>query len=402
MTTEYYLNNQRSQNCVDIPSRESRYLDKTNFLSEFITPVDKEIARQNLGIPEVLEKINQKIDSKVIERGAIPWDITPTENSNAAISSGNIYNTLLNYALNTEVDSKIQEVYRNSLRKINEYYNNIEQEINQLNLNLRQQLDNSQQNFCLVPLEGRVSSLEHDLQSMVKSGQYGTVVSNDLGKDEFKAVSQKTLTDALNKIWNKLDSITGEVTQGINMRITPPYFIGNKVVNVDVEAIGTNAKFEHIAFYANDTIIDEASDVRTFNTSFKVRETTEVKCVATIMGIEYEETKTITKYNGFFILAGDFESTTETLETIDQNVDQYITTINNNNLEGYYTVQCQQGDRIIIMLDASLARDFIRADFNGVVIEFNQELVNFRDENYVMFTSVNTFTAGTYNIYING
>jgi hypothetical protein len=46
------------------------------------------------------------------------------------MSSHAINNTLLNYALRTELDSQIQQVWTDTIYKIQDTYNKIEEEIN--------------------------------------------------------------------------------------------------------------------------------------------------------------------------------------------------------------------------------------------------------------------------------
>ena len=48
------------------------------------------------------------------------WDLEPTENHNEqALSSGVIYNTLLNYVKKEELDESIQEIWRIIVEYIN-------------------------------------------------------------------------------------------------------------------------------------------------------------------------------------------------------------------------------------------------------------------------------------------
>jgi len=56
---QFYTNRQEySGGCPQIPTRPTNFLDKNNCLSEFLTPTDKEAARANLGIPDIVRDLN--------------------------------------------------------------------------------------------------------------------------------------------------------------------------------------------------------------------------------------------------------------------------------------------------------------------------------------------------------
>jgi hypothetical protein len=61
-----------------------------------------------------------------------------------------------------------------------------------------------------------------------------------------------------------------------------------------------------------------------------------------------------------------------------------------------------QGQHIIIIVGESLAGGFLRADLNSVEINFTESTVTVDGKNYKVFTSEEAYSAGTYNIDING
>lgn len=518
MKTQYYLNHQESPKCPQIPTRYTNYLDKNNYLSEFITQIDKEIARQNLGIPELIQQLNSKIDAKVIDRGAIAWDLVPTEGeSEKVLSSGALYNTFLRYALKTELDNNIQQVWADTVNKITETYNKIEDELNDLDSNLRQYTDdlrcefdsfttNLNQQFTeftehiveefnrlesetdtkiqnlenfvndktqnledfvntktqelqdfvneaisqirsemtdldnsineeinqlnesvnqslsqirtemnelsqnietnvqntledfqkskYIPLEKRMDSLEVQVKSFLESAG-GTALTDEFGSNDYLGVNQKTLTNAINKIWEVLENITGESLQGIDMTVTPSYFISESGCNVHINAstVTTNGIFEHIAFYVNGELIVEDENVDYLDFDTYIKETSVIKCVAKIMGIEYTRQEVVTHYNSFWLGAGtSYEDIMDVEHVIP------IT----NGIRGSYDVNVEQGDHIIVIIGESLKEGFIRADINSVEIPFTESTVTVDGNNYKVFTSVNTYVEGTYNIDIEG
>lgn len=63
MITQYYLNNGNTAQVCDIPDENPKYLQKKNYLSEFKTEDDKEQARDNLGITDIISQIQQSIEN---------------------------------------------------------------------------------------------------------------------------------------------------------------------------------------------------------------------------------------------------------------------------------------------------------------------------------------------------
>jgi hypothetical protein len=73
-----------------------------------------------------------------------------------------------------------------------------------------------------------------------------------------------------------------------------------------------------------------------------------------------------------------------------------------NGMRGAYDVDVTQGQHIIIVVGESLAGGFLRADLNSVEINFTESTVTVDGKNYKVFTSEEAYSAGTYNIDING
>ena len=237
---------------------------------------------------------------------------------------------------------------------------------------------------------------DKDLQNQIDSLEIaGVAVSNEFGTDPHISISQKTMTDAINKLWQKLEDMTGEVLQGISMSVTPDYFISEDGCSVHISAntVETNGIFEHIAFYGNGSLIAEADNVDFFEYDTEITETTIIKCVAKIMGVEYTRQQIVTHYNSFWLGAGNAYSDIMDVE--------HVIPITNG-MRGAYDVDVAQGQHIIIIVGESLAGGFLRADLNSVEINFTESTVTVDGKNYKVFTSEEAYSAGTYNIDING
>lgn len=203
------------------------------------------------------------------------------------------------------------------------------------------------------------------------------------------------MTSAINKLWQKLEEITGEIYQGISMSVTPDYFISEDGCSVHISAntVETNGIFEHIAFYANGTLITEADNVDFFEYDMEITETTIIKCVAKIMGIEYTRQQIVTHYNSFWLGAGD------TYQDI-MDVEHVIPIT--EGLRGSHDVDVPEGKHIIIIMGDTFRSEFMRADISFAEILFNEFTVTVDGKNYSVLVSQDTYQAGTYNVFING
>lgn len=258
-----------------------------------------------------------------------------------------------------------------------------------------------------------------DLQQQIKSLTLGGVVLKQcFGSEEYFGISQKVLTDAINRLWDKLEEITGEALHGIDMTINPPYFIGDSGCDVTIAAtmIGAGVTdddtlfenhgiFEKISFYANGELMTNeqgeeatAENVEKFSFTTHIDETTTIVCKANIMGIEYTRTGLITKYNAFFMLPGNFDTLAEAVAYAEENAATYEVQVDGN-MRANANITCEAGDYIYVIIDSNLRDGFIRADLNSVEIPFEaDETVG----DYTVLKSSNAYQAGTYNIDING
>lgn len=247
----------------------------------------------------------------------------------------------------------------------------------------------------LDELDKKQKGITDNLQNQIDSlSVHGMAVSTEFGDDNLIGISQKALTEAFNKVWGKLEEITGESLKGFSLIVTPEFYIGEDgcTVHISASSAETAGRFEYIRFYINNILVTEASDVESLEYTTTVNETSEVRCVAKILGIEYTETKVLTHYSSFFLGAS-------TSYTNIMNVAHVISV--NNNMSGSYNVPVNDGDHIYVVVGAALRDGFRRADMNGVEIQFNESAVTVDGKQYVVFTSKNAYQRGTYNIDVN-
>lgn len=238
-----------------------------------------------------------------------------------------------------------------------------------------------------------------DLQNQIDSyNEHGVFVSNEFGDDTHIGISQKTLTDAINKIWQKIEDITGEIIQGINMIVTPTFFVSEDGCDIHVSAntAEANGIFEKIQFFVDGKVIYEDTNTEyvSFDHHLDTKPTYDyfVMCKAKIMGIWYTRPQVITRYNEFYIGAGSAYA-----DIMDSAHAKQL----DGRMRHNYDVTFEDDDKLIIVMGASLRGGFVRADLNGMEIQMTEETVTIDDKEYVVLTS-EAWSEGEYNIDING
>lgn len=245
----------------------------------------------------------------------------------------------------------------------------------------------------IKPLLEPLKDKDKDLQNQIDSLQIsGLALSNKFGNDPHIGISQKTLTEAINDIWYKLEEITGETLVGINLTVTPEYYIGEEGcdVNIAADTVTENGIIEYIKVFVNDELVAEGKDEHEFEFDVHISDTSEVKCLAQVLGVVYERKVTITHYSPFWVGAGSTYSSVMTMANI-------------RNIGGNYNITFAAGQNLIIVVEDILRDRFVRADMNGVEIQFTEttQTISGSGKTYKVLTSENTYQAGTYNIDIN-
>lgn len=248
----------------------------------------------------------------------------------------------------------------------------------------------------------RVSTLMDfikDLQNQIDSiNSHGMTVSNYFGDNPHIGISQKTLTEAFSRVWAKFEDMTGEVTRGISMAVTPTFFVSENgcTIHVSANTVATNGIFEKIQFFVDGVMIHEETNTEyvSFNHHLDIKPEYDyvIMCKAKIMGIEYTRQQIVTRYNEFYIGAGATYADVMNREHVKQI---------NKFMRASYDVSFIDGQKLVIVLGAPLRSAFIRADLNGAEIQFTEQSVTVDGRQYMVFTS-EPWGAGDYNIDING
>ena len=252
----------------------------------------------------------------------------------------------------------------------------------------------------IFKLSEKVKDTLDDLQDQINHIVYdGGIVYNDFGYDQNIGISQKTLTEAINDLWDKIESITGEAYRGISMAVAPSYYIGEDgcTVHIAASALDIAGVFEEIWFYWNDSeepFAGSAEPTDYFEFDTEIAETTYIKCKAKILGIWHQASKLITHFSSYWLGFGtDYQSIMDK---------EHLVYPVPHHMRAAYDLIANENDHLFIILGEAIAPEFIRADMNGMEIKFNQSTVTVGDNVYKIFTSKDIYREGAYNIDING
>lgn len=269
-------------------------------------------------------------------------------------------------------------------------------------------------------LDAKYKAVTDELRDEVMSATHGGVaLKQEFGDERHYGVSQWALTEFANWVSSKFAELTGKITHGIRMEVTPGYFISDHGCEVKIEAstVETNGKFESIAFYeivggekrlivsengkAAKWDAEDGEPVDSFafpeeGDSYRIEDTTVIKCEAKILGVMYEEQKTIHHYSQMWLGAGDSEHYEDIM--VNENLIEDLT-------EGMRKAKnvtvSNEGDKIIVIVGKELA-GFIRIDMNGLEIHTNVGQFVKDGTEFQVYISRNGFLAGSYNINVNG
>lgn len=219
----------------------------------------------------------------------------------------------------------------------------------------------------------------------------GIALSSQFGSHDDIGMTQRTLTNAINAIWKTIRDMKGEVNDGITVTITPDWFISEDTAQVNISAKANDGVFEKLQIYINDDPVFEepVENVQMIEHVATMSETSRVKTVAQILGMEYTDEQIVTKYYPFFMGSGqDWEDIVN---------EQYVRNLNNGKLRGGYNINIEHdGDYMFIIIPTSRQSEIVRFDMNGY--EIPMEVIN--NQVYTIYKSANAYRKGLFQIDI--
>lgn len=244
----------------------------------------------------------------------------------------------------------------------------------------------------------KVKPLTDDLQEQINGIQIsGMRLKQGLGDDKNAGVSQKALTGLFSDVYDLIEDITGVPMQGIDMTIDRNYYVGEEGedITITITPPAEGGGYDHVKVLDGETVLldeDNVTEVRTL--SHHVSESTTIRCVATILGVEYEAEQPISKITAFYIGGGETAA--------DVMTEDCHRTIVGGSIDGEYEVEMGDGDYLFIVMDVAYRDLFHRADMNGFEIPMKAMTeVTIEGSTYVVGQSENQYNEGEYSIYIN-
>ncbi len=246
----------------------------------------------------------------------------------------------------------------------------------------------------------KFTDITNELYDAIRALQVGGVaLSQQFGDRTDIGISQKTLTKALGKFWEKMEEITGETYMDFTLTVTPQITYSESTASLTITADCSDAisNFDSIKIYADDELIAESSDVSEFTISHIISNTTVIRAVGVILGKTFTKTFTAIKEVPFFMGSGEAYT-----DIVNETCRKELV----GTLEGDYDVTVEDNKYIFIIIPYSKREEFRRAnmsygaDMNGFEIPLN-EPVELEEQDMVVYQSVNRYEAGSYNIDIN-
>ena len=247
-------------------------------------------------------------------------------------------------------------------------------------------------------LDTKYSNITDELYSIIASLQVGGIaLSQKFGYREDIGISQKALTKAIGKLWDEIGKITGKTYMDFSLTVQPTFIAKEGVGTVTITADCSEAisDFDSIKFYVNGEPKAESHDVSVYTQSLIIEDNgvSTIKAVGVIFGKTITKEAQITKAIPFFMGSG--QNYQEVL--VPECAKELIGT-----LEGDYDVTIKNnGDYMFIVIPISHKDEFRRADMNGLGLKVEIPMASTTYDDYVVYKSLNTYKAGTYNIDID-
>lgn len=234
------------------------------------------------------------------------------------------------------------------------------------------------------------------VESFLKNIEPSVPFANKFGDNEFVGVNQKVMMNSIDNIYHLLEEALGRTLLGFDWSVTPTYIYGEWPTTVHIIANTVNQEdvFDKVKLTINNEIVD-VSDIRSNTYSFDIdlQANTNIRLDAIILGKGYHREQVVKHYDSFWLGSG-INYTDVMIEANNINFSEGTRFAKN--------VAVTDGNHIIIVIGESWVPAFIRADMNGIEIEFDKTIVTIDGKNYKVLISKSTFEAGIYNIDING
>lgn len=240
----------------------------------------------------------------------------------------------------------------------------------------------------IVAQQKKIDDLYTQMQAFLTTSESGQAFSNELGDSEVMGVTQKSLTEFINGIYQMIADSSGIEIGDVQISITPDSFFKNDAAVVTVSALADYGLFDYVKVYFDGTEVLQKTSVQEFAEQLTISDTTTILVKVRILGREYEYQKTVTMASDFFIGAGNsYEDVYDPSKSIPYDGDP----------TGRYPVHIEQGQRIYIVLPTADVSKIEQIEIN----DFNLPMTTSEVGIYTVYESINTYIEDDCYIDIN-
>ena len=238
------------------------------------------------------------------------------------------------------------------------------------------------------------NTTKEEFESVINSVEAGNMaVSQTFGKLQTIGISQKTLTELINKLMDNVDGVTDNNTFGT--KITTNFTLFNKgTTNVaTIEAESLDGMATSMKLYANDELIYEEENCESITYNYSISDTTEFTVVAEkTNGLTHVNKKVIECVPPVYCGAGSNYSEV----VISSNIQSA-----RKSPSGYYTIVSPNNKFIFFVVPATMTIDkFKLMDFQMPFEKTTTTTIS--GVSYDVWKSEDTYEAATYEIQVLG
>ena len=253
-------------------------------------------------------------------------------------------------------------------------------------------------NTITKEIDGKYNSVTEELYSMIASLQVGGIaLSGKFGNRTDIGIHQKALTKALGRLWQEIGTITGKTYMDFTLTVQPTFIPseGAGTVTVAADCSDSISDFDSIKLYVNGVLKAGSHDVTRYVQNLTVEDegTSVIRAEGVIFGKTIIKEAQVSKLFPFFMGGGQAYTDVMVPECQKEL---------HGTLEGDYDIVVKNtNDYMFIIIPVSHKDEFRRADMNGLGIKIEIPMASTTYDDYVVYKSLNTYKAGTYNIDID-
>lgn len=232
--------------------------------------------------------------------------------------------------------------------------------------------------------------LDDDLQNIIASREeHGVALSNEFGDSELIGITQKKLTETIDAIQDKIDSL--HPGSYITITASPNLIYKDETSDVDVTVRMTDGAIaDKITLYVDDVEEESVENASRLDTTISVIDTTALYAVAERQGLDYDVHSQITGVRPYWVGADE-----QYTDIIDDAHQQNIKA----NPSGTYNITVpSNGDYVFFVIPDGMTIN--RATMSGFDFPLEDARTDLM-EGYKVYQSSNTYDEGELTIVIS-